>query len=278
MNDYRPPRSLGMRSELIFVNFDGVVEDRGEFLVVRTPENPTYFWGNFIYMGRPPRAGDMASWRELFRSEFTDPRIYHETFGWDSPEGEEGEIAQFEQAGFEADRAVVLTANALNPPPHLCSGAVLRPLETDQDWKAQIDLLMTSRLSDDDKGISDERWLAFHATQSTRYRKMTVQNRGHWWGAFVDGRLACSLGVFHDGHGTGRYQVVTTDPAYRRRGLCGSLVHAAGSDALARWKLKNLVMLADPAYHAARIYESVGFRPTEKMIGVSRHEKDRSIS
>ena len=82
-------RSLGMRSEFIFVDFDGVIEDRGDYLVVRTPENPTYFWGNFIVMRRPPRAGDLAAWREIFHSEIRDPRIYHETFGWDSPEGED---------------------------------------------------------------------------------------------------------------------------------------------------------------------------------------------
>jgi hypothetical protein len=29
-------------------------------------------------------------------------------------------------------------------------------------------------------------------------------------------------------------------------------------------------MIADAEYHAAKIYQSVGFRPTERIVGVER--------
>ena len=33
------------------------IEDRGTHLVIRTPDNPTYFWGNFLLLKqRPSRA------------------------------------------------------------------------------------------------------------------------------------------------------------------------------------------------------------------------------
>ena len=41
-------RSLGYQSELIFTSFDGKVEDRGSYLVVRTLTNPNFFWGNLL--------------------------------------------------------------------------------------------------------------------------------------------------------------------------------------------------------------------------------------
>jgi len=51
-------RSLGYRTDLIFPRFDGEIIDREGYLVIRTPTNPTYFWGNFLLFQNPPGAGD----------------------------------------------------------------------------------------------------------------------------------------------------------------------------------------------------------------------------
>lgn len=37
---------------------------------------------------------------------------------------------------------------------------------------------------------------------------------------------------------------------------------------------QTLVMVADPEYHAAKVYESVGFEPTQKAIGMCRYSKE----
>jgi hypothetical protein len=42
------------------------------------------------------------------------------------------------------------------------------------------------------------------------------------------------------------------------------LVYQAAQFAFRQMQLKNLVMVADENYHAAKIYESVGFAPTTK--------------
>lgn len=85
-------KSLGHLSEQIFTSFDGKVEDRGDYLVVRTLANPNYFWGNLLIFERAPEAGDLSKWRKLFQSEFTDPRIYHMTFSWDALSDDKGEV------------------------------------------------------------------------------------------------------------------------------------------------------------------------------------------
>lgn len=47
-------RSLGYRTDLLFPRFDGEVIDRGDYTVIRTPSNPTFYWGNFLLFDQPP--------------------------------------------------------------------------------------------------------------------------------------------------------------------------------------------------------------------------------
>ena len=91
-----------------------------------------------------------------------------------------------------------------------------------------------------------------------------------WWGAFVDDVLASSLGVFVASTGLARYQDVQTHPAYRRRGLCSALLHAAGRHALAELGARRLVIVADPDDEAVRIYRRAGFRDGETQLQASR--------
>lgn len=57
--------SLGYRTDLIFHRFDGQVLDRGDYLVIKTPTNPTFYWGNFLLFAEPPGDGDDVRWTML---------------------------------------------------------------------------------------------------------------------------------------------------------------------------------------------------------------------
>ena len=63
--------SLGRRTDLAFSRFAGEVQDHGDFLVLRTPSNPTYHWGNYLLFRSAPRSGDYQRWTALFEREFT---------------------------------------------------------------------------------------------------------------------------------------------------------------------------------------------------------------
>jgi predicted GNAT family acetyltransferase len=93
---------------------------------------------------------------------------------------------------------------------------------------------------------------------------------GEWYGAFLGGRLVGDLGLFRDGP-LARFQDVSTDEAFRRRGVCGTLVHEVARRALESGRAETLVMVADENYHAARVYESVGFRPEERHVVACRY-------
>lgn len=100
----------------------------------------------------------------------------------------------------------------------------------------------------------------------TSYRKMSEAGMGSWFGVFIDGKLVGDLGIFYEGN-VGRYQNVGTHPDHRRQGIYGTLVYQTGLLAFEEFGVEHLVMEADIDYHAARIYESVGFKRNEVSHG-----------
>lgn len=258
-------KSLGRRTDLIFANFAGTVEDKGHYTLIKTPSNPGFHWGNYIIFDRTPRIGDLNEWKALFDREFPyyeEP--HHYTFTWDCEDNDSGAYSEFLSDGFEQDSGVVLTASHLSPPPHVNHEIEVKKIESNSDWEAALKLQM---LCADPKYLN-EYYIDFKKAQMNQYRSMSEAGKGHWFGAYIDNKLVGDLGIFFEGD-IGRYQSVGTDPEYRRRGICGSLVYQAGVIALERYGAKHLVMEADPDYHAARIYESVGFKRNETNYSLS---------
>lgn len=249
----------------MIAGWDGRVEDRGEFVVVSTPSSPGFYFGNFVAFPSPPEAGCADRWIETFRSAFAhDPAVTHVCLRWDGTRGELGAIEPFVEGGFVVDKSVALTASEVTRPRHT-PDAEIRPVVTDDDWAAVTRLQIAT--AEETHGVDSTGW---QTQQVARYRRFVAGGKGVWLGAFVEGRLAADLGVFVAG-GVGRFQAVETDPAYRRRGLCATLIHRASRLAFDELGAGVLVLVADPDYHAARVYESVGFRPTERGAAVYRH-------
>lgn len=106
-----------------------------------------------------------------------------------------------------------------------------------------------------------------------RYRQMARLGRGEWFGAFYQDRLVADLGLFCES-GIARFQSVETHPDFRRRGICGALVYQASRYGLERLEADVLVMIADEHYFAAHIYETIGFKPAERQVGLEWSEKE----
>ena len=68
---------------------------------------------------------------------------------------------------------------------------------------------------------------------------------------------------------------VVTHRDYRRQGICSSLTYHASQYALTQLNCQTLTLEADEAYHAAKIYESIGFCPTEKLYRLEWYDKSR---
>ncbi len=259
--------SLGWRTDLIFARFDGQVTDCGNHVCVRTPGNPMFWWGNFLLFRQAPQAGDLDRWMALFDDEIASrqPASRHRAFGVDV----RGRLVlppDFAAAGFTLTEATVLTltrgqlrAPAKAPP----EGFEFRVLDLPRDGAAVVD----KQVAVDAARYDPLGYREFAERQVGRYAAMQRAGLGHWFGlvAQVDGRpvLAASCGLFRDparSDGLGRFQYVSTHPAWRRRGLCTALVHAACRHGFEAMALRTLVMVADPDDVAIGVYESLGYR------------------
>ena len=146
--------SLGYRTDLALLQLGGsIVEDRGTHLVVRTPANPGFHWGNFLLLATPPEPGSGEYWLEEFHREL--PEASHRAFGVDGTSGTKDDLAAFAEAGLDVDASSVMTASAVHEPPHPHPSAVVRPLTSDEDWAQQVVLAMAGEAEHYSRGVRD---------------------------------------------------------------------------------------------------------------------------
>jgi GNAT superfamily N-acetyltransferase len=256
-----PITNLGFRTDVTLRVLEGAqVTDRGDHLVIRSPDNPTFYWGNFLLLGAPPAPGTAATWLARFAAEF--PAAGHVALGVDSVRDDVPVSDDFPAAGLEPQHESVLTCSAVNPPPRPNELADIRPLTSDADWQQSLDLGIRCHGDDADQEYLIQRTAA--------RRRLTEAGTGAWFGAFTDGRLMAQLGIFDAGDGLARFQHVETDPAARRQGLSGTLVWRAGSYAREVLGASTLVIVADPAEGAIRVYRSCGFADAQGQLSFER--------
>ncbi|MEU4194481.1 GNAT family N-acetyltransferase [Kribbella sp. NPDC026611] len=250
--------SLGYRTDLLLLELSGsTFHDTGEYVVIRTPDNPAFWWGNFLLYRTPFAPGDAKRRLDDFHREL--PAVRHVALGIDSVDGEIGAEDELAAAGFTVDRNVVMTASQVVPPQRPNTEATYRAITSDDDWGQLLQLGFSTAEQELDPYYEE-----FTRQRLVSQRGLVEDGHGTWFGAFEDDRLQSSLGLVFDGQGLARLQNVQTAPDARGRGLAGTLVHHASTYGLT--KAHTLVMVADPEYLAIRIYRSVGFTDTETQL------------
>lgn len=257
--------SLGYRTDLALLQLGGTeIEDRGDHLVVRSPHNPDHWWGNFLLLGRVPAPGSAKVWVDRFAAEF--PRARHIALGFDGTDGAVEDLDAFIPLGLRTEVQTVMTATEVHRPKSWNDEADYRPLRSDEDWHQSVEL----RVLCVDPGLDPVSYRDFAAAKVRTNRQLVEAGHGEWFGAFLDGRLVCQMGLFAASKGLARFQSVETDPGYRRRGLAGSLVYEVSRYGLGELGAQTLVMVADPLYFAIDLYRSVGFDETETQLQAER--------
>lgn len=261
--------NLGLRTDIEMLRFEGSIQERDDCIVVKTPTNPTFYWGNLLVFPEPPRAGELARWGKKFAAAFREePRVRHRTFTWDTITGEAGAKEEFAGYVDEATEVLLLNRGELLSPPRLNREIEARRLSTEADWAAALE----SQLSLRPEHLTLESFTAFKIAQMDRYRRMTAAGLGEWFGAFLKGEMIASCGLFLFG-GIGRFQTVGTHPSHRRKGGALALMHEACRQGLTS-SAPTLVICADPDYHAAQLYRSLGFRYSQKQRGICRYPSE----
>lgn len=252
------PQSLGFRTDLRVLELAGsLIENRGTHLVVRSPDSPSYFWGNFILLAQAPVPGGEREVVGAFHTEFPDAD--HISIGIDAPELDDDSRAAFEAAGLAIDVASVLTAERLTLPREV--EGTIRPLRSDDDWEARA-LLSQALYSN----VGEQTFLDFARGKNVMERRLVDHGVMRRYGAFVDGQLVSTAGVVLTHAGWARFQSVETHPDHRRRGLAAAVVYAAGEYAVDDLGAVQLVIVADHDGEAIRVYRSLGFTDSEQQL------------
>jgi len=271
----RPITSLCYHTDLFLAGFHGEVHWRDRYVVIRTPSNPGSFWGNILLYPEPPDARAAApsgegSWLEDHTREL--PGVKAQLFAWDRPDGAKAApdaTRAFVDLGFEPDESVVLTATRVSPPPRVNDDVEVAPITTDADWRA-AESALTAAFATNGRSGTPEDVRVFVERQLVLYRAIQERGSGQWYAGRLGGETASVLGLVRVERGgglapIGRFQLIGTDPRFARRGACSTLLHEVSRRGLEEQGLATLVVAADATYHSARVYESVGFQPTEHL-------------
>lgn len=247
----------GIDTSLMFIRFAGEVTQQGPYTVMRVPSNPDFYQGNALVLPSCPQDDD----RERLEADFarlvgTPPTIAHRTFIWPPAAGEVPLLDGFLAAGYAyaSHPVLLLERGDLREPGHVVPGLEIRPFASERDWADWREMSLRELA-----GVYPEAaQRAFLEEEQALFMRLEAAGRGHWWGAFLEGRQVAHLGLYFEGK-TGRFQAVLTDPEYRGRGICSQLVHHVAGLGLER--AEQLVIVADETHGAGRVYQKLGFAP-----------------
>jgi ribosomal protein S18 acetylase RimI-like enzyme len=250
---------------------DRIVERRDDHLVVRSPSNPAFYWGNFLLFDAPPAEGDRERWEALFDATFDDePRVVHRAFGWDVTDAELGAAeTELVPYGYDVEGVVGLVADAggVVAHPRANREVEIRALDPDGDealWDGVVELQVAGR----DAVFAEEPYRAFSRARNADQRALFGAGHGAWYVALdpTSGEVVGSCGIVVT-DGRGRYQAVDTAEAHRRKGICSRLVVEAARLSEERFGTERFVICAEPDYHALGLYEGLGFERRERSAG-----------
>lgn len=254
--------SPGWTTDLAILELTGsTVEDRGDHLVVRTPGNPNYHWGNCLLVTDPGAVDDADRWAAAFADEFPTATWFAAGLSV-MP----ADVAAWERHGIGLVQMDVLTTTTIPHPAPLPEGYTVRELAGD-DWDLVIarDVARNAATGEYDP-VGYERFV--RSTVDAR-RRLCDRGLAVFVGAFSGTDLVAGLGIVRCGS-QARYQEVLTDPRHRQRGLASHLLGVAAAWSAERG-CDSWVIVTESTNAAGRVYRRAGFTLDDAEISAYRH-------
>ena len=255
--------NIGFQSECIISQLESELEEKEEFIILRTPSKPMYYFGNLLALKVPLSQHTKADWLAIFDQAFAATKgIQHYTFSWSRQLSEEP-VSEFIDAGFEYEEIHVLTQQKADfiAPTQLNNDFLYRPLLSDSDWQQWVELSVSERQGNH----AQDSYREFLSGQSANYRALAAQGLGEYYGAFSNNRLIGFAGLYYQAS-LARFQHVLVAPEFQNRGVAKALI--TNLIGRAPQTVSTLVILADEHYHASRLYQSLGFQVTERQCSL----------
>jgi GNAT superfamily N-acetyltransferase len=242
----------GWMTDLFVLRHTGaLIEDRGDHLVIRSPQSPRFHWGNCLLVTDDEAIDDAGRWLDTFGAAFPAAswvaiglaRMPDDTDAWNS-------------RGVQLELDAVLTTRSQprqTPPPE---GYTFRRL-SGSDWDAYV----ARQIAENDRtGEYEPESHAIFSQDQTRIRRdMSERGVAAFFGAFADDVLVADLGIVVCDT-TARYQAVGTDEDHRAHGLASHLLGVA-ADWSAEQGCDRWVIVTEATNPAGRVYRRAGFEP-----------------
>jgi GNAT superfamily N-acetyltransferase len=253
--------SPGWSTDLAVLALTGsIVEDHDDYLVVRTPGNPNYHWGNCLLVTDSRAASDAAHWSDAFHAAF--PAANWVAIGLPVLPGD---LDAWSAIGIDLEQNDVLTTRTVPRTSPLPDGYTVRRLDG-ADWELVIDReLAVNARSGEYEATSHEAFV--RATARSR-RDLCDRGLAAFFGSFAEQRLVADLGIVRCGS-TARFQAVGTDPDHRRRGLASHLLGIAAGWAAAEG-CDEWVIVTESTNDAGRVYRRAGFALDDASVSAYR--------
>ena len=258
-------KSLGLKTDIMFFKHNALVKEKENYLVIKTPDNLSYFWGNLLVYPKGPVTGDLYKWIEDFKNEFNEKEINHMTFAWDLTKSEV-DYKQFENKGFEYDETMILVADDELTPTFVNSDIVTKKVVSDEDWNEIIEFQVLVNEND----YEEESYRPFITKRFEHYRKLSEMGLGYWYMAIKDDKIVSDLGLFWE-DSVARFQSIKTQTEYRKQGIAQTLMKFASDES----KCDSFVIEAEEDGPAINMYKTIGFEIRESVGGLCLYDKSK---
>ena len=260
----RPGHSLLTATDLELSAVDGQVNHFDSFIQVRSPDNPGYYWGNYLLFPEPPEVDQLTVFIDKFRDQFQEfPDVKHVLLRWDGAALAVDVLGRAKDLNLVPDHGFELIANTLPDPD---PGKVeIRPI----NFSADFELVTALNILCDPQEESDsDGYRLFKQRLRNSWRVRVEAEKMRWWGAFVGDRLVGQCGMVICSDHLGRYQSIETHPDYRRQGICTALVSKVRRHAMENEGCRAELLGAEPKGHALGLYQKLGFTIQDTQWGL----------
>lgn len=233
------------------------IEDRGDHLVVRSPHNPGYHWGNFVLVTDPHAVDHADRWIAAFDAEFPDAD--HLSIGLPGEPGRGPWAAREVQVEAE----LVLTSGAPVPTTAEPAGYRSHPIESPDEWAAVVAMDLAELTADGQPDTDATR--LFRQRRAATRSALVDRGVAAFFGASTPAGLVAQLGIvlcgpIGEARQVARFQHVGTLAEHRGQGLASHLLGVAaqwaGHRGADRWEIH-----VDAGTAAHRLYTALGFVP-----------------